>query len=143
MKASEIKVKARERRGPLLDEMDRLQGSGLSCQNCSGPCCTYIGNSMKVTPSETFDLYSHLKETDQWHLDLKQRLEKTVERFRLGSDFSDGRRSFIRKTYTCPFYKDRSLGCSIAKEFKPFGCLGFNAGRANEDSGSRIILILW
>ena len=135
MKGAEIKELARDRRRPLLEEMQRLAQAGFGCQSCSGPCCTYVGNSMKVTPSETFELYSFLKDSGLWNQELELRLKNTVERFRLDSELSDGRRSFLRKTYTCPFYKDRSLGCSIAIEYKPFGCLGFNAGRVGEDSG--------
>ena len=40
----------------------------------------------------------------------------------------------LRKLYTCPFFNNGALGCSISRAAKPYGCLGFNP-KISEDNG--------
>ena len=116
------------RRHHLLETMSELESAKISCANCTGVCCTFVGNSMQVTPLEAMDLYQYLQEKGRWDEALELRLRETISHFRLDqAPPSDGRRTFSRRRYTCPFFKDQSLGCSIAPEYKPYGCLGFNA----------------
>jgi hypothetical protein len=41
----------------------------------------------------------------------------------------------LRKNYTCPLFKFESWGCPVTPAKKPFGCLGFNAFKANVVNG--------
>ena len=125
------------RRQLLLKEMDTLKGKDVSCAECSGTCCTASANSMLITPLEALDLYCFLIKEERLN-DASLRLcQDIVNEYRLDKDFMQGKRSFFRRTYTCPFFKEGAKGCSIAPEFKPYGCLGFNAkiSGANGESG--------
>ena len=106
--------------------MKRLEGNSVSCRQCAGTCCTFVANSMKITPSEALDIYSYLSANERWTLELKEHLQGTIDRFRLEADFSNGRKDFLRKTYTCPFFSGGKLGCGLPVDVKPYGCLGFN-----------------
>lgn len=99
---------------------------GKSCVSCTGICCTFLSNSMQITPLEAMDLKQWLITQGRWNTALFAQLTQTVRRFRLDQDLGDGRRS-IRRTYTCPFYTPGAKGCSISRHHKPYGCLAFNA----------------
>ena len=117
------------RRLELIESMKQITDSGNDCFSCSGVCCSFVGNSMMVTPLEALELYYFLKSENRWNKKLQEELELTVAVFRLDRPVpSDGRRSFSRRRYTCTFFTEGEKGgCSIRKRFKPYGCLGFNA----------------
>ena len=82
---------------------------------------------MQITPLEAIELAMYLK-TVKGFTNQKIRLlmEDTVTEFRLDQvNYTHGNK-IVRKTYTCPFYKNCQEGCSIAPEYKPYGCLAFN-----------------
>lgn len=123
---SEVMPSAPERRATLIQEMQRLGAAGKHCAACSGICCTFLANSMQITPVEAVDLRDWLNAQGRWDADLRNELRDCITKFRLNVDLGDGRRS-LRKTYTCPFYRPGPKGCSISPEYKPYGCLAFNA----------------
>ena len=82
---------------------------------------------MMVTPVEAVELMDYLRENALLTDDLKSKLNETITKFRLDHPTGNGRRSFIRKTYTCPFFNHGELGCPLPREVKPYGCLAFNA----------------
>jgi Fe-S-cluster containining protein len=107
---------------------------GNHCAACSGVCCTYVANSMQITPVEARDLRIWLEKEGRWTPELLDTLRETVRRFRLDQAVGDGRRS-LRKTYTCPFYRPGPKGCSISRHHKPYGCLAFNPRAAGLTEG--------
>lgn len=122
----------------LLDEMAALQEQGIHCGACPGHCCTFQGNSVQITPEEALDLMGWLRSKGRWNRQLEQRLQEVCDQYRLLSPPpGDGRRTFSRRTYTCPFYEGErdTLRCTIDPQVKPWGCLAFNPGRAGESSG--------
>jgi len=115
-----------ERRAPLRAHMRQLAEVGKTCFSCCGVCCTFVANSMRITPVEALDLKRRLQSEDRWTPELLDTLRDTVRRHRLDQDAGDGRRR-LRKTYTCPFFSPGPRGCSIHPDHKPYGCLAFNA----------------
>lgn len=99
----------------------------MGCLGCSGTCCTYEANSMMVTPLEAFELINYLKEENLLDEVLKEKLNETISKFRLEHPPGNGRRSYLRKTYTCPFFNHKELGCPLPREIKPYGCLAFDS----------------
>lgn len=124
-----------ERRQPLLTEMQRLADEGKHCAACPGHCCTAIANSMQTTPLETQDVLHYLRETGRWTEELKIELRASVTKFRLDQIPGNGKRSYLRRTYDCPFFAGKNHGCTIPREVKPYGCLGFNPSAMNESEG--------
>ena len=124
-----------ERRKNLIGRMQELEDSGRDCKGCSGTCCTYEANSMMVTPVEAVELVDYLKANHLFDEELKMRLLETVAKYRLDQSVGDGKRSFIRRTYTCPFFNHKELGCPLPREVKPFGCLAFNAHDVEKKAG--------
>lgn len=91
---------------------------------------------MQTTPLETYEIYRYLRDQQRLNPDLRQRLSDTIHRYRLDiPPPGDGRRSFMRRTYTCPFFMDGILGCSLPPQVKPYGCLGFNATKPGVTEG--------
>ena len=82
---------------------------------------------MMVTPIEAVELVDYLRTNNLFDEELKIRLQETVSKYRLGQSVGDGKRSFLRRTYTCTFFNHKELGCPLPREFKPYGCLAFNA----------------
>jgi len=117
-------MKPNSRREILLRRMDELESQGKSCLGCSGTCCTFEANSMMVTPLEALEILRTLPERDS---EFKATILQTISKFRLDHPSGNGRKSFIRRTYTCPFFNHKELGCPLPREVKPYGCLGFNA----------------
>lgn len=121
----------------LLDEMDALNARGVNCWNCPGHCCTAVANSMMITPRETQDIVDYLKAAGRWTTELKTALEDTVRRYRLDVPMpGNGRRGYLRRTYECTFFAGKSLGCTLPREVKPYGCLGFNPTAPGETEGT-------
>jgi Fe-S-cluster containining protein len=114
-----------QRRQLLLARNLELEAQGKDCAGCAGTCCTFESNSMMITPLETMDLLEYLQQAGRLTAELKARLQESVERFRLDYPMATGRGTFLRRTYTCPFFQHQELGCSIPREAKPYGCLGF------------------
>ena len=123
------------RRKVIIDRMNELESSGKDCKGCSGTCCTYEANSMMVTPIEALELVDYLKAKNLFDNELKSRLLVTVSKYRLDQAVGDGKRSFLRRTYTCPFFNHKELGCPLPREVKPFGCLAFNAHDLEKKAG--------
>ncbi len=124
-----------ERRQILLHEMQRLAAEDKHCAACPGHCCTAIANSMQTTPLETEDVLTFLRESGRWTEELKTQLRATVTKFRLDQIPGNGKKNFLRRTYDCPFFAGQSLGCTLPREVKPYGCLGFNPSTPGEREG--------
>ncbi len=115
--------------------MEVAEAKGISCAGCAGTCCTFEANSMMVTPLEVLELMNYLKEARLHDEVLKAKLEETVKTYRLDHAPGNGKRSFLRKTYTCTFFGFKELGCPLPREVKPYGCLAFNTHHAEEKAG--------
>lgn len=87
---------------------------------------------MMITPWEAAELKLYLESLDAFTPELKKRMEETVTKFRLDAFTGNGKRSFIRRSYTCPFFNHKELGCPLPREVKPYGCLAFNAHHEKE-----------
>jgi Fe-S-cluster containining protein len=107
--------------------MQLLEAQGMGCIGCAGNCCTYEANSMLLTPLEAVELMNYLKTHDLLTPELKNKLMETVSKYRLEHRPLSGRRSYLRKTYTCPFFGHLELGCPLPREIKPYGCLAFDS----------------
>jgi Fe-S-cluster containining protein len=114
------------RREVLNKSMQSLNKLGKDCSKCSGLCCTYAHNSMLITPLEALELYNYLVRKNRVSNTLVRSLEKSIEEFRLDKEFNLGAGREFRRNYTCPFFNNGSLGCSVSPKYKPYGCLGFN-----------------
>lgn len=125
--SQKIFIAPETRRRLLIDEMNQLKAIKQGCENCPGFCCTYQYNSMQVTPLQALDTYIYLKENNLIDEDLIQRLKDCIKEFRLDKEMMLRRGTTFRRSYTCPFYRHQAKGCSIPPEYKPYGCLGFNA----------------
>lgn len=125
-----------ERRKILISEMVKLELGKIDCFNCTGTCCTYNANSMQITPIEALDILTSLEPTTENAEELKTILKKNIQDYRLDHEIFVGKKNkLLRKTYTCPFFVPGPKGCTIKKELKPYGCLGFNP-RIAGDNGS-------
>ncbi|MBP9680079.1 MAG: hypothetical protein KBD76_01640 [Bacteriovorax sp.] len=126
------------RRKMLCDEMDALSDKQIHCLNCTGTCCTMSANSMQITPLEAFEIIQSLALTAETVNAIKDELRTNIRNYRLDHEIFLGKKShhFLRKTYTCPFFSPGPKGCTIKKELKPYGCLGFNP-RIEGDNGSQ------
>lgn len=124
------------RRTQLIEAMQQLANQGKDCSQCSGVCCTFVANSMQTTALETWEIYLYLRQQNLLNDTTRARLQQTVQRYRLDvPPPGDGARQFVRRTYTCPFFMNGPLGCSLPAEVKPYGCLGFNPLRAGVTEG--------
>lgn len=117
----------KQRRELLLNEMDRLENQGMDCRGCKGTCCTYEANSMMVTPVEAVELMDYLKAQNLLTEELKHKMTETITKYRLDHPAGNGKKSYLRRTYTCPFFNHGELGCPLPREVKPYGCLAFNS----------------
>ncbi|MGK0367894.1 MAG: hypothetical protein ACI9QD_001034 [Thermoproteota archaeon] len=122
-------VKRSEIRKELIENMSLKEKAGLNCFSCkSAECCTFVRNSMMITVVETFELYSYLVDQNLFNDELINKLEETISHYRLEKEIpSNGRKTFARRSYTCPFLAQAPLACMISRQSKPYGCLGFNA----------------
>ena len=127
----------RERRAALLDNMTQLGSQGIHCGSCSGQCCTSKLNSMQISRLEAEDLIEFLRASGRLDDTLSATLRQCVRDYRLDVELPQfGARKNIRRTYTCPFFTSGPAGCSIGREYKPYGCLAFNPTRAGAASAS-------
>lgn len=122
------------RRETLITHMEALEARGMGCIGCSGTCCTYEANSMLLTPLEAKELFDDLREKSLLTSRLRARLEETISEFRLSEKFPH-ERSYLRKTYTCPFFNHSELGCPLPREVKPYGCLAFDSHHETQKAG--------
>ena len=117
--------------------MKQLAAAGKTCASCSGVCCTFVANSMQVTPSEAAALIENLKKKNLLTLELKDHCLQTVSRFSLDRPLpGTGQRTLLRRRYTCPLFQHKSLGCPLDAESKPYGCLAFNPQLPGETKGT-------
>ena len=127
---------ASSRRSLLLAEMDRLNTLGINCQGCSGKCCTSLHNSMQITESEAQDILHFLIPSGQTLEAIRTLCQENITNYRLNAPLpGNGKKNFLRRTYTCPFFKHQELGCALAKEVRPYGCLGFNRQSMHQGEG--------
>ncbi len=115
------------RRKILIRHMEALEDQGMCCAGCPGTCCTFEANSMLLTPLEAEEIFNYLSTSGRVSGEFRQRLEHTVKNYRLEPKYPNQGKSFLRKTYTCPFFGHQELGCSLPREVKPYGCLAFNS----------------
>ncbi len=127
---------SQERRAVLNENMKSLLKEGVNCFSCSGLCCTFVSNSMQTDAIQTLELYLYLNNESRWNEELIAELKEVVRNNRLDYEIQTGFGSSFRRTYTCPFYNKGPKGCSIAPEWKPYGCLGFNARSPGASEGS-------
>lgn len=96
---------------------------------------------MQISPEEAKDLIDFLRSSGRLTSALIETLQICVRDYRLDVDIAQfGSRRNLRRTYTCPFFNSGGLGCTIAPEFKPYGCLAFNptmAGRGPVETHCR------
>ncbi len=117
--------------------MNEAEASGISCHGCKGTCCTFEANSMMVTPLEAIELMGHLQTSGMKDDLLRAQFEETVRTYRLDHAPGNGKRSYLRKTYTCPFFGFKELGCPLPREVKPYGCLAFNTHHKDEKANEQ------
>jgi hypothetical protein len=116
-----------ERRNFLIHAMNALNDENINCYSCTGLCCTFESNSMQVTPQEALDVVLLLDKQNRINQELIDTLKENIRKYRLDKEISTGKNSTFRRYYTCPFYQPGEKGCSLTKEDKPYGCLGYNA----------------
>jgi len=114
----------------IRKELVRLSNSGdknseMSCYSCAGTCCTFQCNSMSLTPLEALELLRGIIESKLSIDEVKERCKEAVSHYGLNQELYI-KRQIIRKRYTCPLFKETSLGCPIVPKYKPYGCLAFN-----------------
>jgi hypothetical protein len=107
--------------------MNVLESQGMGCIGCPGTCCTFEANSMLITPLEANELFNYLKEENLLTNELKSKLQECIAQYRLEPKYIASKRSYLRKTYTCPFFNHHELGCPLPREIKPYGCLAFDS----------------
>lgn len=129
-----ISTPSSSRRQMILNDMVFLKSKGVNCHQCRGPCCTYESNSMQITILESLDIINFLISENRISPDLFIQLNETITKYRLDQIMGTGKNS-IRKTYTCPFFENEAKGCSISRNSKPIGCLGFNPIEQNITNG--------
>lgn len=115
------------RRKLLIDRMNDLESKGMGCIGCSGTCCTFEANSMLLTPLEASELFLYLQDNDLLNNEFILKLQDNVRKYRLEPKYSGERKSYLRKTYTCPFFNHKELGCPLPRDIKPYGCLAFDS----------------
>ncbi len=79
---------------------------------------------MLMTPLESVELMEYLSTNGLKTDELKLKLEENVKQYRLEPKYG---RSYLRKTYTCPFFGHMELGCPLPREVKTYGCLAFDS----------------
>jgi Fe-S-cluster containining protein len=126
-----------DRRAILTTVMDDLKPKEINCFSCDGKCCTFISNSMQVDLIQAIELYRYLEDNNRISDQLISELEANTKRYRLDYEINAGGRRSVRRYYTCPFYKEGAKGCSIAPEYKPYGCLAFNPTTCMADGGEK------
>ncbi len=126
------------RRNSLINAMTKLEGSKIHCFNCSGTCCTYVANSMQITPLEALEILESLNLNQETKNLLISKLSQTVTDYRLDQELLTGKKGIqsLRRTYTCPFFTPGSKGCGLSRSVKPYGCLAFNP-RIEDDNGGQ------
>jgi len=131
------KNNAQSRRSLLITAMADLEGKKVHCMNCSGTCCTFVANSMQITPLEALEILEGLNLNREQADELIGKLEETITHYRLDQELATGKKgiSSLRRTYTCPFFTPGPKGCSLSRSIKPYGCLAFNP-KLEDDNGS-------
>lgn len=128
---NEFEIDSRKRRELLIETMSDLESKGTDCSNCPGFCCTYYHNSMQATPLEAIEVLIELIASERLDDELISKLKANAKKYRLDNEITDGHGHILRRFYTCPFFNDTHLGCSLSRGNKPYGCLAFNATEKN------------
>ncbi len=118
----------------LVKDMRENEKKGNDCSTCEGTCCTFVANSMQITPIEALEILEDLECRELFNQEVLDSCNKTLVKYRLDQHSGTGRKG-IRKTYTCPFFMNQSLGCGISISKKPYGCLAFNPRRPGQTEG--------
>ncbi|MBI2519085.1 MAG: hypothetical protein HYV97_01650 [Bdellovibrio sp.] len=113
-------------RGQLLIQMQELGKKDLNCVGCAAPCCTFHHNSMRITLTEGIVLVNYLHSQAIDLTDIAEKCHATIQEYRLDKELFIKSGVRLRRHYTCFFFTNRELGCSIPAEYKPLGCLAFN-----------------
>ena len=132
-------LSSHDRRIALIKEMQLLEGKTIHCFTCPGTCCTSQANSMQITPIEALEILESLhidQFTPTQMSNFKEKMNQTIAAYRLNFETYTGKKhtSVLRKSYTCPFFNNGSLGCGLSRSSKPYGCLGFNP-KTSDDNG--------
>lgn len=90
---------------------------------------------MMVTPLEALEVMNHLNVHSMKNDELKDKISKTIQQYRLEHPAGPRGKTLVRKTYTCPFFNHQELGCPLPREIKPYGCLAFNAHDKEKKAG--------
>jgi hypothetical protein len=133
-----MRPKLDQMRMDLISLMQNAAKDGVDCSNCVGTCCTFISNSMAITDAETQDIVRFLFAQGKTKSEVLALVNQTIDRFGLESTAS--KQGLIRKTYTCPFFAGRALGCTIDSNSKPIGCLRFNPRVGGQKEGGNCAL---
>lgn len=121
------------RRQILIDRMSQINDlEQYTCSSCEGVCCTYLSNSMQITPIEALDIVEYLEKHNLLTTILIGKIEQSILDFRLDKEVQG-----LRRTYTCPFYNPGKEGCSLSRKVKPYGCLAFNPKIKNANNQSK------
>ena len=131
LKQEYVSLSHERRREAILVKMKKLNSDGFNCYSCVGHCCNSYHNSMMITPLEALDIYFYLEENNRINNELINQLNECIKNYRLDVDVYLGRKGNFRRYYTCPFYAKGTLGCSLSKKYKPYGCLAFNPTKKN------------
>ncbi len=120
-----------QRRQSLIHNMKSEITKGNHCFNCVGHCCTFVHNSMQVTPIEALDAFILLSSMDRINESLLEELDECIRYYRLDYEVALTGGRVMRRYYTCPFYRPGEKGCTLSLENKPYGCLAFNPNKNN------------
>lgn len=118
--------KASKRRELLAEQMLSNEKAGKDCMSCTGRCCTFEANSMQMTSLEALEAMTVLEEKGLLNDEVKSRLQKCIDEFRLDKYIQIGPGEYFRKSYTCPFFFFPEFGCGLGIDNKPYGCIAFN-----------------
>lgn len=82
---------------------------------------------MMTTPLEALEVMHYLNTSSSKDDTLKEKISQTIRQYRLEHPAGPRGKTLVRKTYTCPFFNHKELGCPLPRAIKPYGCLAFNA----------------
>lgn len=126
------------KRRELILEAHHKEAEGFDCSQCTGVCCTFERNKIHISPLEAIDIllfFDQKFETEKDWNDLILLLEENVTDFRLDKVLLDRSSFRFRRTYTCPFFSGKELGCQIHRDHKPYGCLAYGPNEKNIKKG--------
>jgi len=126
---------AGERRKLLAEQMYASEEAGKDCMSCTGRCCTFEANSMQMTSLEALEAMTVLEDKGLLTSEVKERLQKCIDEYRLDKYIQIGPGEYFRKSYTCPFFFFPAFGCGLGVDNKPYGCIAFNPCVGGQENG--------